>query len=149
MTYSGMDRQAVFTGGVRVDSADTTMRAAEATAYLQKQHSGGASGESALQLDGGLERVVATGRIVVARPGLNATGSRLVYTAVNGSFLLTGDKAAPPRAVGAQGTTSGAALRFNSCDDSVEALGEVPGAPAERVSTKAVLPDKEKGQGDR
>jgi hypothetical protein len=52
-------------------------------------------------------------------------------------FLLTGDGSTLPKAVGAQGTTTGAALRFDSCDDSVQALGAVPGAPVQRVRTDA------------
>jgi hypothetical protein len=120
------------------------MRATEATAYLQKLAAG--SNQPTLQLDGGLDRVIATGQITIARPGLNATGSQLVYTADTGTFLLTGEKGAPPMAVGPQGTTTAAALRLNSCDDSVEALGAVPGEPMERVSTKSAL-SGEKGRG--
>jgi hypothetical protein len=54
--------------------------------------------------------------------------------------LLTGDAKAPPKAVGAQGTTTGAALRFNSCDGSVEALGGAGG----RVLTDARISNEEK-----
>ena len=54
--------------------------------------------------------------------------------------LLTGDAKAPPKAVGAQGTTTGATLRFNSCDGSVVALG----AAGERVNTDARISNEEK-----
>jgi len=79
--------------------------------------------------------VVAFGQVAIARPGLAATGERLVYTAGDQVFLLTGTKDAPPKAVDAQGTTSGAALRLrNTCDAgggvSVEALGKFRGTGA-------------------
>jgi len=69
------------------------------------------------------------------KPGMKATGERLVYTASDRVVLLTGDAQNPPRAVGSQGTTTGAALRFNSCDGSVEAMG----APGQRVLTDAEI----------
>jgi len=88
---------------------------------------------------------------------LQASGERLVYTAADRVSLLTGDKNAPPKAVDAQGTTTGAALRFrNSCEAgggvSVEALGEIPGEPAQRVRTDARVSNprkKEKGNGEK
>ena len=159
LIYSGDLRQAEFTGGVRAETVDGTIRASEATVYLQpdvgaKQAArpggasatsgaagknaapaatnveAGASGTPAVpSLVGELERVVAAGHVELDKPGLHATGTRLVYTASDRIALLTGDSNAPPRAVGAQGTTTGAALRFNSCDDSIEVLG-TPGQPA-------------------
>ena len=74
--------------------------------------------------------------------GLKATGERLLYTPGDHVYLLTGTKDAPPEAMDAQGTTTGAALRVrNTCDASggvsVEALGEVPGEPAQRVHTES------------
>jgi hypothetical protein len=77
-------------------------------------------------------------------------GQRLVYTASDRTALLTGDKDAPPKAIDAQGTTTGPVLRFrSSCDgtggDSVEVLG----APGQRVQTDARIANdgkKEKGK---
>jgi hypothetical protein len=57
--------------------------------------------------------------------------------------------------VDAQGTTTGAALRVrNTCDASggvsVEALGEVPGEPAQRVHTESrILDQKNKASGKK
>jgi lipopolysaccharide export system protein LptA len=160
LIYSGILRQADFTGGVRVDTVDATMRANQATAYLEqtgasdqgagKTARGG--GPATPSLAGNLDRVVADGHIDVERPGLQATGERLVYTASDRVFLLTGDKNNPPKATDAQGTTTGAALRFNSCDDSgggsVEALGAVPGGPVQRAHSESrVSSDKKKEKG--
>jgi lipopolysaccharide export system protein LptA len=52
--------------------------------------------------------MVATGHVELEKPGMKATGDRLVYTASDRVALLTGTKDAPPKAVDAQGTTTGA-----------------------------------------
>jgi lipopolysaccharide export system protein LptA len=121
---------------------DATIRAVQATGYLKQ---GGmapqpAEGAAVPSLAGSLERVVASGHVDVAKPGLQATGDRLVYTASDRAFLLMGNQDAAAKTIDAQGTTTAAALRLqNSCDGgvSVEALGEVPGVPAQRVRTEA------------
>lgn len=149
LIFSDILRQADFTGGFRADTADATIRASQATAYLQQAAGVASSSATAVpSLAGDLDRVVATGHVDVERPGLQATGERLVYTASDRVFLLTGDKNNPPKAVDAQGTTTGAALRFNSCENSVEALGAVEGSPAQRVRTDSrVSEDKKKQKG--
>lgn len=149
LLYSGISRQVDFTGGVRADTADATIRASQATGYLQQGGAEPRPAEAAIpSLAGSLERVVASGHVEIAKPGLQATGERLMYTASDRVFLLTGDKDSGAKAVDAQGTTTAAALRLqNSCDGgvSVEALGEIPGIPAQRVRTEArVRSDRKK-----
>jgi lipopolysaccharide export system protein LptA len=148
LIYSDILRQADFTGGVRADTTDATIRANQVTAYLQQAGAPAQAGEAGTailpSLAGNLEQVVATGHVDVARPGKQATGERLVYTASDRVFLLTGDGKVLPKAVDGQGTTTGAALRFNACDDSVEALDEVPGSPTQRVRTNARVSDDRK-----
>jgi lipopolysaccharide export system protein LptA len=158
LVFSGILNQAEFTGGFRADTADGTIRANAGTAYLQPAGAAGAvpagsgtaggaaAGSSAAgvpSLSGRVERVVAAGHVDIQQPGLRATGERLVYTANDQVFLLTGD----PQATDAKGnTTTGAALRFySSCGSvSVEALSSVPGEPAQRVQTKTRVSDDEK-----
>ena len=153
LIYSGIQRQADFTGGFRADTLDGTIRANGAVVYLEGAAGTdqATAGDAAMPLlAGDLDRVVAAGRVELDKPGLHATGERLVYTASDRVFLLTGDSKAPPKAVGAQGTTTGAALRFqNSCDGSsggrVEALGTVPGVAVEPVRTEVrINPDVKK-----
>jgi lipopolysaccharide export system protein LptA len=157
LIYSGILRQADFTGGFRADTSDATIQANQGIVYLQQAAStDSATGKSAAppSLAGGLERVVATGHVGIEQPGLRATGERLLYTASDQVYLLMGDSNDPPKAVDAQGTTTGAALRFHhSCDgsgsDSVEALGAIPGVPARRVHTEFQVSNdgkKEKGK---
>jgi lipopolysaccharide export system protein LptA len=99
--------------------------------------------------------VVASGHVEIDQPGLRATGERLVYTASDQDFLLTGTSDVPPKATGARGTTTGAALRLrHSCDgsggDSVEVLGTVPGEAAQRVRTDSrISEDEKKDKGKR
>jgi lipopolysaccharide export system protein LptA len=154
LIFSGILNQADFTGGFRADTADGTIRANAGTAYLQ--HAGGANvaaggGASVPSLTGRLDRVVAAGHVDIQQPGLRATGERLLYTASDQVFLLTGD----PQATDANGTTTGAALRLHrSCEDgggvSVEALSAIPGEPAQRVQTDTrVSNDEKKGKGKR
>jgi lipopolysaccharide export system protein LptA len=170
LVFSGILNQADFTGGFRADTADGTIRANAGTAYLRPARpespvpagssaaGGVAAGGGAAavpSLTGRLERVVAAGHVDIQQPGVRATGERLVYTANDQVFLLTGDSKNPPQATDANGTTTAAALRFhNSCDAgggvSVEALGEVPGEPAQRVHTESRIPDeKNKANGKK
>jgi lipopolysaccharide export system protein LptA len=170
LVFSGILNQADFTGGFRADTADGTIRASAGTAYLRPARTespvpagssaaGGvaAGGGSAAvpSLTGRLERVVATGHVDIQQPGVRATGERLVYTANDQVFLLTGDSKNPPQATDANGTTTAAALRFrNTCDASggvsVEALGEVPGESAQRVHTESrILDEKSKASGKK
>jgi lipopolysaccharide export system protein LptA len=176
LIFSGILNQADFTGGFRAETADGTIRANAGTAYLRqagvprsathpvpagKDRSPGtpADAEAVMNgapsavpsLTGRLERVVTTGHVDIQQPGLHATGERLVYTASDQVFLLTGDSKTPPLATDAKGTTSGAALRFHSsCDDSggvsVEALSAVPGEAARRVETDTRVSDDEKNE---
>jgi lipopolysaccharide export system protein LptA len=153
LTYSGTLREADFTGGVRAEGDGGTIRANETAVYLQGAAARQASAKAAdvETLSGRIERMVASGAVAIDEPELHATGTRLVYTAADQDFLLTGEKGAAPRAVDAQGlSTTGAALRFHACDasggESIEALGAVPdgaeGGPAQRVRTESRVEDE-------
>jgi lipopolysaccharide export system protein LptA len=135
LIYSGDLRQAEFTGGVRAETLDGTIRAAQATAFLQPVAKGlAASAQVSPQLAGKVERMIATGQIQIDQPGLRATGGRLVYTAADGLFVLTGDGKSPPKLVDSEcGTITGAALQFHTGDESVEVTSVEPG---QRVRTE-------------
>ena len=71
-------------------------------------------------MEGSVEKIVATGQIEIDQPGRRATGTRVVYTASNGMFVMTGTAAAPPRIVDeARGTVTGTSLRFHAADESI------------------------------
>jgi lipopolysaccharide export system protein LptA len=155
LTFSEETRQADFTGGFRADTADGTIRSAEGIVFLKQAVAApGTDGTNARRptavaaISGDLDHLVATGRVELDKPGLKATGERLVYTASDRTAVLTGDAKDPPKAVEADGTTTGNALRLRAgCDGggSVEVLG----APGQRVHTDARVSDegkKEKGK---
>jgi lipopolysaccharide export system protein LptA len=166
LTYSGISREANFSGGVRAEGDGGTIRAGEAVVYLQQSaEQGGAkvvaaaggaaaggAGTDLGSLSGKIERMVANGAVAIDGTGLHATGERLLYTASDQVFLLTGEKGTPPRALDAQGrSTTGAALRFHPCDASggerIEALSVAPGGdggPVQRVRTEGAAEDERK-----
>ena len=128
MVYTDSARTVEFKGGVRVLDQDGTMTSNDATVWLAAA-STPSSATQAGHVEGGLmggkvDHMVAWGAVELDQPGRKGTGDRLVYTASDGVFVLTGTKAAPPKVVNeAQGMTTGAALRFKTGDDSVEVLG--------------------------
>jgi lipopolysaccharide export system protein LptA len=143
LVYSGTLNQADFTGGMRAETMDGTIRANEAVVTLQPAKPGQSSATADVpSMAGRLERMVASGAVDIEQPRVRATGERLVYTESDELYVLTGDNSAPPKAVDADGTTTtGAELRFHADDCSVEALGTAPGQPAQRVRTVSRVRD--------
>jgi lipopolysaccharide export system protein LptA len=154
MVYSDVDRRAEFSGGVRLVDASGVVQAQDAVVFLLPREPAGATGTAKKSsaagtgggtqaaaasglLGGSVERVVATQHIEMTQPGRKATGERLVYTASDQMFVLTGTPSVPPRVVDAQqGSTTGAALRFHSGDNSVVISGADGNAPARKVETE-------------
>ncbi len=116
LSYSDPERRARFEGGVTLKSADQTVTAESMEVYLL------AAGEKSAAAAGAsrVERVVATGPVVVEAPGRRATGTRLVYTAAEGKFEITGDAAHPPTLSDAErGTAIGDSVTFYNHGDRV------------------------------
>jgi lipopolysaccharide export system protein LptA len=149
LVYSDQERQAEFSGGVEVEKADGRMRGQNAMVYLQAAAGGNkpaaaqnsAAAKTTAQpggfMGGNVERIVVTGQVEMEQPGRRATGEQLVYTASDGLFVLTGTATVPPKVMDeAQGTVTGASLRFHSGDESVViSNGENAGA-GQRVRTE-------------
>ncbi len=88
-------------------------------------------------MEGSVERIVATGNIEIEQPGRRATGTRAVYTASDGMFVMTGTAAAPPKIVDeTRGTVTGASLRFHAGDESVMVSNGVGADSKQRVRTE-------------
>ena len=120
MVYTDQTRQVDFAGGVRVNDKDGTLHAQKAVAFLAPA---GAKSDTGFPA-GQVERIVGDGTVVIDQPGRRATGDKIVYTASDETFVLTGTKAAPPRLTDqANGSVTGGALRFRKGDDSVEVVG--------------------------
>jgi lipopolysaccharide export system protein LptA len=73
---------------------------------------------------GQVDRMTASGHVVIASPGRRGTGEQLTYASKTGEYVLTGTAAAPPRITdAARGNVTGEALIFSSRDDSVSIEG--------------------------
>jgi lipopolysaccharide export system protein LptA len=117
LTYSDLERKARFEGGVALKSADQTVTAEVMEIYLLP---GAGKAAPASGSASQVERVVATGPVVIEAPGRKATGTRLVYTAAEGKFELTGDAAHPPLLTDAgHGTATGDSVTFYNHGDRV------------------------------
>jgi lipopolysaccharide export system protein LptA len=85
-----------------------------------RESSGGSAQGGQAQVD----RMTATGHVVLTSEGRRGTGEHLVYSGVTGDYVLTGTAAAPPRMTApGQGSVTGEALIFHSRDDSVSIEG--------------------------
>ncbi len=129
LTYSDSTRMADFHGNVVAQQGNGEVRADTAQLFL-------AEGPSS-----GLDRLIASGHVVLTQPGRRGSGEKLVYTAADGNYLLTGSPMEPPRASDAQrGATTGAALLFRSGDNGVEVLGRDAEGGSRRTVTDTRTP---------
>ena len=121
LEYFGAEHRAVMHGAV-VDRVVAEMGTATSTSDsvdLRMIPTGSGSGDQA-QVD----RMTATGHVVLTAQGRRGTGEQLVYSGVTGDYALTGTAAAPPRMSDPeQGSVSGQTLIFHSRDDSVSIEG--------------------------
>lgn len=125
LVYSDGERVADFQGNVAAAQGDATIHADEARVYLKAKpkadsatkNSGGGTGSQ-------LDHLVATGHVVFTEPGRNGAGEKLVYTAADEKYVLTGTQAVPPRLWDREhGTTTGEALIFSNQTDKVDVVG--------------------------
>jgi lipopolysaccharide export system protein LptA len=160
LVYSDEAKKAEFTGGVEVESRDGNMRGQQVVVYLQPAQAGLAKGTSPSNgrsdgvktspvpaaggfMAGSVERMVVTGDIDMEQPGRRATGERLVYTAGDGLFVLTGTPSALPKVVDDQrGTVTGTSLRFHSGDDNVVVSNGGDSGAGQRVRTETRVKNK-------
>jgi lipopolysaccharide export system protein LptA len=163
LVYSDEARKAEFTGGVEVQSRDGSMRAQQVVVYLQstqkdgmgKAQSNGGEGDGRKgnvasvaggtgSIGGSVERILATGHIDMQQPGRRATGEQLVYTASDGTYVLTGTTAALPKVIDDQrGTVTGTSLQFHSGDDNVVVSNGGESGAGQRVRTETRVKNKQ------
>jgi lipopolysaccharide export system protein LptA len=120
LTYTDEERKIFLDGGVTARGSDATMAAQQMTVYLQPRSQSQAGPGPAMP--GQIERIVAEERVVITEPRRHATGERLVYTAAEDKFVLTGG---PPSIFDAErGKTTGDSLTFYRHDDRVLVEGK-------------------------
>lgn len=133
LLYSDKDRQADFHGSVTMEQADGVIHADDGRVFLKPERTekSGAEAEKQPEQKQGsqkqnsqIQRMVAQGHVVFTQPGRKGEGEKLVYTADDGRYVLTGTPELLPRLWDStHGTTTGVALLFNTQDDSVEVSG--------------------------
>src|SRR5579859_1218293 len=126
LTYADEERKARFEGSVFMTSSDGTMKADRMDLYLTK----GAPSASAQadtpppntpsQMPSQIDHAIAEGNVYLQQPNRNAQGEKLVYTADQSKYVLTGTSSTPPSLFDAErGTVHGDTLTFYSQDDRV------------------------------
>jgi lipopolysaccharide export system protein LptA len=127
LTYVDTDRRARYTGNVLAKSPDGTISAEQVDVYLKPADSANGAPDSPAKtsqpsLPGSegpskIDHMVAIGKVIVTEPNRRAVGDRLVYTADDGKYYLTGKTASIFDAE--HGTAWGDSLTFYSHDDRV------------------------------
>jgi lipopolysaccharide export system protein LptA len=120
LTYQDAERKAHYEGGVVAQGTAFRATAEEMDVYFSSKAQSDAN--TVLNSAGRLERAVASGNVVVQEPGRRAVGQKLVYTASDDKFVLTGG---PPSIFDAEhGKITGDSLTFFRADDRVLVVGE-------------------------
>jgi lipopolysaccharide export system protein LptA len=124
LKYSDPDRRAVMHGGslgavvAETGTATSASDAVELDLMPAGDHE--ASGGGTAQVD----RMTATGHVVLTLQGRRGTGEQLVYSGASGEYVLTGTAAEPPKMSDPErGMVTGQALIFHSRDDRVTIEG--------------------------
>ncbi len=144
MDYDDLNREATFTGGVRVDGTTGQSRSQRAVVFLNPaQAAASPAGPPAVKtasgtgevtpFGGSIRRIVLSGDVRIDQPGRIGTGDQLVYTAADSSYILTGTPAKAPHVVDAQqGNITGAVLLFHSGDNTIVVGGALPGEKTDK-----------------
>ena len=121
LTYADAERKVHYEGGVTAKAADFTATARSTDAYLIARNQ--AATNQSISGPGQLDHFVAQDNVVIAEPNRRAEGQKLVYTASEEKFVLTGG---PPSIFDAEhGKITGVSLTFFRRDDRVLVEGEV------------------------
>jgi lipopolysaccharide export system protein LptA len=121
LTYSDADRKAVMVGGsfdpVVAETGTATSQSNQVELLLTP------TGAHATR-QGQVDRMTASGQVIVSTQGRRGTGEQLTYSGNTGEYVLTGTASNPPRINDPdRGTVTGEALIFHSRDDSVSIEG--------------------------
>jgi lipopolysaccharide export system protein LptA len=130
LIYSDQEHRAVMHGGVAgavVTETGTATSTSDTVELLlipagNRDNGAGQTGSAGGQAQ--VDRMTATGHVVLTSEGRRGTGQQLVYSGMTGDYVLTGTAATPPRMTDpGQGNVTGEALIFHSRDDSVSIEG--------------------------
>jgi lipopolysaccharide export system protein LptA len=124
LTYADSERRVHYETGVVAKSADFTASAKTLDAYLLPRSQTAAN--QSFAGPGQLDRMVAQSDVVITQPNRRAEGQKLVYTAADDRFVLTGGASSVPPSIfdAEQGKITGVSLTFFRGDDRVLVEGE-------------------------
>lgn len=143
--YQEIDRNAYFSGGVKLQSSESLLHADHVDVMLKPKMNAndtairGASANNTGQID----TITAQGMVHLEemRKSRKGDGEKLVYTANDGKYVLTGTAANPPSIFDAEhGQVTGVSLTFFSHDDRVQ----INGIENTRVVTHTTVKANEK-----
>jgi lipopolysaccharide export system protein LptA len=120
LNYVDAERKIVLEGGVTAKGSDTTLTGRQMTVFLLARNQSRAAAGPATP--GQVERIVVEDKVVITQPTRHATGDRLVYTAAEDKFLLTGGT--PSIFDAERGKITGDSLTFYRHDDRVLVEGK-------------------------
>ena len=132
LTYADLERKVHYEGGVVARGTEFTASSKTMDAYLLSRSQ--TSANQSIAGPGQLDRILAEGNVLVQQLNRRADGQKLVYTAAEDMFVLTGG---PPSIFDAeQGKITGVSLTFFRRDDRVLVEGEakVPVVTQTRVA---------------
>jgi lipopolysaccharide export system protein LptA len=137
VTYRDSDRKAHFEGDVMASSSDLTITSNQMDVFLSPQdmerraslpvpsRRAGETPTAPQSLAAGqasLEKIIASGAVIITEPNRRGTGEMLVYTAKDDKFVLTGG---PPSIFDAEhGKITGVSLTLYRRDDRVVVEGD-------------------------
>ena len=120
LNYADAERRIFLDGGVTAKGSDATLTGQQMTVFLlPRSQSQTAAGPGT---PGQVERIVAEDRVVITQPTRHATGDKLVYTAAEDKFVLTGGT--PSIFDAERGKITGDSLTFYRHDDRVLVEGK-------------------------
>jgi len=120
LIYTDADRKAHYEGEVQAKGTDFKAASKTLDAYLRPR--GEVQEKKSLASPSQLDHMVAEGDVLVEEPGRRAEGQKLVYTAAEDKFVLTGGS--PSIFDAEQGKITGVSLTFFRRDDRVLVEGE-------------------------
>jgi len=128
LTYRDSERKAHFEGSVMASSSDMTINSSQMDVFLTPENverKASLPVASRASLNAGpasLEKIIATGAVVVTEPNRRGTGEKLVYTAADDKFVMTGG---PPSIFDAEhGKITGVSLTLYRRDAKVVVEGD-------------------------
>jgi lipopolysaccharide export system protein LptA len=126
LTYADSERKVHYEGGVFAKGVNFTAKAKSADAFLRPRSETANNQSVAATSPGQLDHMIAYDDVVLTQPNRHADGQKLVYTASDDKFVLTGG---PPTGLPSifdakQGKITGVSLTFFRTDDRVLVEGE-------------------------